>query len=58
MLRRLIHVGHKISAFGVHDDGMLTPISFFDRREHLGAQRVHQKMPADDNHPKKTSTIF
>ena len=39
---------HKIFAFGIHEDGMLmlTALSMG------GGKHVHQKMPADDDHPK------
>ena len=30
--------------------------AFFDRREHLGGKRVHQKMPTGDDHPKNLTS--
>ena len=29
----------------------------FDKREHLGGKHVHQKMPVDDDHPKKPCVL-
>ena len=40
-----VHVDHKISAFGVHEDGMLMVTAFFDRREHLGENAYIKKCP-------------
>ena len=39
---------HKTSAFGVHEGGMLMVTACFDKREHLGGKRLHQKMSVGD----------
>ena len=46
-----MHVGHKTSAFCVHEGGMLMAIACFDKWEHLGGKHEHQKMPIGDDHP-------
>ena len=53
-------VGHKPSAFGVHEGGMLLVTAFFDRREHfsLGGKHVHKKMSVGDDHPKNLVLII
>ena len=41
-----------VSAFGIHEGGMLMVTACFDKREPMGGKHVDQKMPVGDDHPK------
>ena len=38
-----LYVGHKTSAFGVHEGGKLMVATCFGKREHLDGKHVHKK---------------
>ena len=47
-----LYVGHKTSAFDVHEGGKLMVAACFGKREHLDGKYVHQKKRVGDDHPK------
>ena len=59
-----LYVGHKTSAFSVHEGGKLMVAACFGKREHLDGKHVHQKNALVTITPKtlcadvKTSTVF
>ena len=47
-----LYIGHKTSAFGVHEGGKLMVAACFGKREHLEENTYIKKKRVGDDHPK------